>query len=66
MGNLVNYFDFEAFGRELFMWDYNMGPNGNVFRRISYGATHLRVFPKGKALFACVAKVLILSYNKTL
>lgn len=33
MGNLANYFDFEAFGRELFMWDYNMGPNGNVFRR---------------------------------
>ena len=33
MGNLANYFDYEAFGRELFMWDYNMGPNGNVFRR---------------------------------
>ena len=33
MGNLANYFDFEAFGRELFMWDYSMGPNGNVFRR---------------------------------
>lgn len=33
MGNLANYFDYEAFGRELFMWDYNMGANGNVFRR---------------------------------
>lgn len=33
MGNLADYFDFEAFGRDLFMWDYNMGANGNVFRR---------------------------------
>ncbi|MBD5230360.1 MAG: antirestriction protein ArdA [Bacteroidales bacterium] len=34
MGNLANYFDYEAFGRELFMWDYSMGANGHVFRRI--------------------------------
>ena len=34
MGSLANYFDYEAFGRELFMWDYNMGANGHVFRRI--------------------------------
>lgn len=34
MGSLANYFDYEAFGRKLFMYDYNMGANGNVFRRI--------------------------------
>ena len=34
MGNLANYFDYEAFGRELFMYDYTMGANGNVFRNI--------------------------------
>ena len=34
MGELANYFDYEAFGRELFMWDYSMGANGNVFRRL--------------------------------
>lgn len=34
MGNLANYFDYEAFGRELFMYDYSMGSNGHVFRRI--------------------------------
>jgi hypothetical protein len=34
MGNLANYFDYEAFGRELLMWDYSMGANGHVFRRI--------------------------------
>ena len=34
MGNLAQYFDYEAFGRELFMWDYSMGANGHVFRRI--------------------------------
>ena len=34
MGNLSRYFDYEAFGRELFMWDYSMGANGHVFRRI--------------------------------
>ena len=34
MGKLANYFDYEAFGRELFMWDYSMGANGNVFRRV--------------------------------
>lgn len=32
MGNLSNYFDYEAFGRDLFMYDYSMGANGNVFR----------------------------------
>ena len=34
MGSLANYFDYEAFARELFNWDYNLGANGNVFRRI--------------------------------
>lgn len=34
MGSLSNYFDYEAYGRELFMWDYNMGANNHVFRRI--------------------------------
>ena len=34
MGSLANYFDYEAFVRELFNWDYTMGANGNVFRRI--------------------------------
>lgn len=34
MGNLANYFYYEAYGRELFMYDYNMGANGHVFRRI--------------------------------
>ncbi len=28
------YFDYEAFGRELFMWDYSMGAHGHVFRRV--------------------------------
>ena len=34
MGNLANYFDYEAFARELFNRDYTMGANGHVFRRI--------------------------------
>lgn len=34
MGSLANYFDYEAFARELFDWDYTMGANNNVFRRI--------------------------------
>lgn len=34
MGDLSQYFDYEAFGRDLFMWDYNMGANNHVFRRI--------------------------------
>ncbi len=34
MGNLSNYFDYEAFGRDLFDWDYTMGANGHVFRRL--------------------------------
>ena len=32
MGNLADYFDYERFGRELFMYDYQMGANNNVFR----------------------------------
>ncbi len=32
MGDLARYFDYEAFGRELFMYDYAMGANNNVFR----------------------------------
>ena len=27
-------FDYEAFADSLFNWDYNMGANGHVFRRI--------------------------------
>ena len=34
MGNLANYFDYEAFAREMFMYDYQMGANNNVFRVI--------------------------------
>ena len=34
LGNLAIYFDYEAFARDLFMWDYTMGANGHVFRRI--------------------------------
>ena len=31
MGNLSNYFDYAAFARDLFMYDYYMD-NGHVFR----------------------------------
>ncbi len=34
MGDLARYFDYEAFGRELFIYDYSMGANNNVFRVI--------------------------------
>ena len=34
MGDLARYFDYEAFGRDLFMYDYTMGANNNVFRVI--------------------------------
>lgn len=34
MDDLARYFDYEAFGRELFMYDYSMGANNNVFRDI--------------------------------
>ena len=34
MGDLARYFDYEAFGRELFMYDYSMGANNHVFRVI--------------------------------
>ena len=34
MSSLGNYFDYEAFARELFMYDYQMGANNNVFRVI--------------------------------
>jgi antirestriction protein len=33
MGELARYFDYEAFARDLFMYDYTIGPNGSVFRR---------------------------------
>jgi antirestriction protein len=32
MGSLSQYFDYDAFGRDLFMYDYEMGEHGNVFR----------------------------------
>lgn len=31
MGSLADYFDYERYGRELFMFDYIMGSNGYVF-----------------------------------
>ena len=34
MGNLSQYFDYEQFARDLFMYDYTFGSNGNVFRVI--------------------------------
>jgi antirestriction protein len=34
LGSLSQYFDYEAFGRDLFMYDYTMGANGNVFRNL--------------------------------
>ncbi len=34
MGDLARFFDYEAFGRELFMFDYTMGANGHVFRPV--------------------------------
>ncbi|MCM1153194.1 MAG: antirestriction protein ArdA [Muribaculum sp.] len=32
MGNLADYFDYGRFGHEIFMYDYQMGANNNVFR----------------------------------
>ena len=32
MGSLSSYFDYEAFARDLFMCDYQMGANNHVFR----------------------------------
>jgi len=32
MGHLSDYFDYEHYGRELFMYDYQIGTNNNVFR----------------------------------
>ena len=29
---LLNYFDYEAFARDLFMTDYHMSDSGHVFR----------------------------------
>ena len=34
MGNLANCLNYEAYARELFYWDYHIGANGAVFRRI--------------------------------
>ena len=31
---LVCLFNYEAFGRELFIYDYSMGANNNVFRNV--------------------------------
>ena len=33
MGDLQHYFDYEAYGRDLFIDDYEMGSNGHVFRK---------------------------------
>lgn len=32
MGNLWSYFDYDAYARDLFMTDYDMGDHGHVFR----------------------------------
>lgn len=32
MGSLSIYFDYAAFGRDLFLTDYTMGEHGHVFR----------------------------------
>ena len=32
MGDHARYFDYEAFGRDLFMYDNSMGANNHVFR----------------------------------
>lgn len=50
MGDLARYFDYEAFGRELFMHDYSMGANNRVFRVICPLSTlsPIRAFPKGR------------------
>ena len=32
MGSLADYFDYEAFARDLFMCDYYFGSHGTVFR----------------------------------
>ena len=32
--NLANYFDYEAYARALFTWDYTVGANGNMFCRV--------------------------------
>ena len=34
MGSLASYFDYDAFARDLFMYDYEMGENNHVFRVI--------------------------------
>lgn len=34
MDDLSLYFDYETLGRDLFMYDYSMGANNHVFRRI--------------------------------
>lgn len=34
MGSLAQYFDYEAFARDLFMGDYEMGENNHVFRAV--------------------------------
>ena len=34
MGDLARYCDYEAFGSGLFIYDYSMGANGNVFRGV--------------------------------
>lgn len=31
MGNLVDYFDYEAYSRDLFINDYHFGSHGTVF-----------------------------------
>ena len=32
MGDLADYFDYEAFARDLFISDYHFGSHGTVFR----------------------------------
>ena len=63
MGDLARCFDYGAFlrskrqaddGRELFMYDYTMGANNNVFREVRplFSLSPHQGFPKGKAILS--------------
>ena len=59
----VNYFNYDAYARELFKWDYTMGANGNVFRVVGLRSSlsPSRTFPKVN----CTPKVLCLTFGVT-
>lgn len=68
MGNLAQYFDYEAFARELFMYDYTMGANNNVFRNICprSSLSPSMAFPQGKALGFIEWLLVLTNYSPTL